>query len=180
MNTLTCDDCGVGFYQNQSNQISCYRCPSGLTTETATSTDIAQCKNINILGKYFSDLKTKTHFVKYHHTTSTFSFNYEIGLLLFGLHTTNEDNGYGFIWKRLEVIRSTYVLLLVVCSIGQYLSPDLLCEPCPIGSYNSIGVITIFTCTLCPSGYTTASVGSTSINQCFCKSSNVFLNKFSF
>ena len=52
MQTLECDDCGVGFYQNQSSQMSCYRCPSGLTTETATSTDIAQCQNTNILGKY--------------------------------------------------------------------------------------------------------------------------------
>ena len=41
--TLTCDDCGIGFYQNLSNQLFCYPCPPGLTTITTTATQGDQC-----------------------------------------------------------------------------------------------------------------------------------------
>ena len=46
MQTLTCDECGIGFYQNQSNQISCYMCISGFTTMTTTATGEDQCLGI--------------------------------------------------------------------------------------------------------------------------------------
>ena len=44
--TLTCDDCGIGFYQNQYNQLFCYSCLSGFTTITSNSTQADQCLGI--------------------------------------------------------------------------------------------------------------------------------------
>ena len=67
------------------------------------------------------------------------------------------------------IVQTICFILYAVCFVGEYLSADGFCELCPIGSYNSIEGITVAICTLCPSGYTTTSVGSTSINQCFCK-----------
>ena len=41
--TLNCNDCGVGFYQNQSDQLFCYSCSSGFTTLTSNVIQGDQC-----------------------------------------------------------------------------------------------------------------------------------------
>ena len=49
--TLNCDDCDIGFYQNQSNQLFCYSCPSGFTTITSNATQEDQC-----IGRFILEL----------------------------------------------------------------------------------------------------------------------------
>ncbi|GIY05897.1 sushi, von Willebrand factor type A, EGF and pentraxin domain-containing protein 1 [Caerostris extrusa] len=47
-----CLDCPLGFYQEVEGQISCERCPDGMTTEYGRVRNITECKGICLPGTY--------------------------------------------------------------------------------------------------------------------------------
>ena len=111
METLTCDDCEVGFYQNQSNQLFCYQCPSTLTTITTASTQEDQC-----LGEVYVYIVL---------TKKALSVGYSQFVLLFVDLLTCEAGKF----------RNIQTLTCDDCGFGSYQnqSNQLFCYTCPPG-----------------------------------------------
>ena len=51
--SLTCENCGYGFYQGLPDQVVCYPCDSGLTTTALDARNISECTSRSLLIFYY-------------------------------------------------------------------------------------------------------------------------------
>ncbi|KAI1303707.1 Fibropellin-1 [Halotydeus destructor] len=152
-NSQTCVDCPIGNYQNEIGQTECRKCPviSGKQGVTAGegSRSSNECKERCSPGKYYDE---------------------QVGLCRpcgHGFYQSGEGAfvctpcGPGLTTRSSEAV--SIQECRSECEPGLQLSALGNCEPCPVGFFRNKGMPT---CEQCPSGLTTASVGSSLRSQC--------------
>ncbi|XP_033113942.1 uncharacterized protein LOC117114394 [Anneissia japonica] len=143
-----CVQCAQGTYQNDTGQVACTDCPSGMTTQGLGSVNITQCKDVCDAGEFFNGEECEPCGLGF----------YQDQLGSFECMTCPS----GTTTELLGAPHPSYCN--VTCEgAGQEQGLNGDCEPCAIGTYKPEGQMS---CTPCPLRLTTSDTGSTSIDDC--------------
>ncbi|KAK6170352.1 hypothetical protein SNE40_018764 [Patella caerulea] len=145
-----CVQCDIGQYNDLEKQTSCKSCPDGHTTSALGSTNISDCFSLCEAGSYYS--RSTKECVKCPRGEYQ-DIEGQLQCKSCPIGQTTDSTGATSISNCQDL-----------CGLGEELSVTGECVKCPVGSYRDS--LDQAYCLACPYGWTTSSVGSTSVSDC--------------
>ncbi|KAK3784027.1 hypothetical protein RRG08_025221 [Elysia crispata] len=150
----TCQDCSPGFFQNDTGQTTCSKCPDGYTSLQPRSTEPDSCRILCSPGFYRNDTtNTCAGCERGSYQTSTGATSCQS---CSGNFTTAAENS------------TSLADCYITCPLGYFRVNDRTCSPCAVGEYQDEADLT--SCKSCGmvGGFqgTTVSIASTQQTDC--------------
>ncbi|GIY60800.1 sushi, von Willebrand factor type A, EGF and pentraxin domain-containing protein 1 [Caerostris darwini] len=146
-----CLDCPLGYYQEEEGQISCERCPEGMTTEYGRARNITECKGICLPGTY-SPTRVETCLACPVGTYQELKAQTSCSVCPNGTTTASSRSVSEADCKN-------------ICEAGYFSHSGLQpCRPCPKGFYQSLAGQTM--CIECSATFSTPDEASKDASDC--------------
>eukprot|EP00794_Sanderia_malayensis_P013814 gene13814-15259_t len=146
-----CQNCPIGFYQDEPEKTMCKKCPNGTSTWQSRTANITGCIDACGAGQYKHGNSCLPCPVGMFQAKPVHAF--KMCIYCHSSNTTMTTGSSSCVEK---------------CSYeGEYYNrTESKCKKCPIGTYKLASLYRVDACTPCPTNHTTNRIGAASITEC--------------